>query len=112
MNLMKYLGKRFEFADGSAPDVTLISYDVRAGTVRLHCADGQRQTVPLHMFVRVLTEGALLESPRAPFVHDAETRWERAARERAERLGMAGRRGISVRGGIRYEPITLQKKGR
>jgi hypothetical protein len=114
MELHDYLGRRFEFVDGSAPDVTVNSYDMAHGTVRLHIVGGSRQTMPLTLFLRAVREGTLQESDKAPFCHDHETKFERerarrkAVRE-AERADMARERskhanavGFSTRGGIRY----------
>ena len=65
----EYMGRRFESTDGTLPDVTLVGGDFKAKTVRLHGADGSRQTMPMSLFVRALKRGALVESERRGFVH-------------------------------------------
>jgi hypothetical protein len=117
MELHDYLGRRFEFADGSAPDVTVNSYDPRLGTVRLHIVGGARQTMPLTLFLRAVKDGALLESDKAPVCHDHETRFDKQraarARMRAERTKHKHAVGFSSRGGIRYwDDPSLKLKGR
>ena len=112
LSLDKYLGHRLEFADGSAPDVTVVSYDERAKTVRLHIVGGARQTMALPLFTKAVEEGALLESHRAPFVHPPETRFDRFRATRLERMKHRDSVGISTRGGIRTHADMLKGRKR
>ena len=93
------LGKRYEFADGSSVDVTLVSYDPHSKTVRLHAVGGGRQTLPRDLFLRAILDGHLQESDKPGFVHDRETRFERERAARLERRKHHDAVGIQRRGG-------------
>lgn len=70
--LRELAGRRFEYVDGHAPDLTVIAGDPATQTVRLHSADGQRQTVPEALFVRALQQGVLVESRKLGFVNPGD----------------------------------------
>jgi hypothetical protein len=88
MDLHTMLGRRYEFDDRSAPDVTLVGVDQPRGLVRLHAADGLRQSVPLAMFTLAVKQGVLVESMQPGFV------WETPAQATAARLLAQRRDGI------------------
>lgn len=86
------LGRRFEFAAQAAPDVTLVAYDMKAGTVRLHVLGGARQSIPLAKFIKAVNAGALAETPKRPFVHDREDKFDirKAIRTAGKNVGSIG----------------------
>jgi len=92
INFHELLGRRFEFADKSAPDVTLVAGDPKEKTVRLHKLGGGAETIPMTMFAKALKQGALVESDKPGFVHDgsgqrAETAHRKRAKQPREYLG-------------------------
>lgn len=50
--------------------VTVAGVDPRKNRVRVHCDNGERAWWDLGDVVNLIHEGALVESDRAPFVHD------------------------------------------
>jgi len=84
-DLHELLGRRFFFVDQSGPDVTLVAVDPIHKTVRLHAVGGDRVTLPLKHFERLIDRGGLEESDLPGFVFDRETKFEREARERKRR---------------------------
>jgi hypothetical protein len=78
------LGRRFAFADGSTPDVTLVGGNVTTGVVRLHALDGTRQSVSMALFLRAYRKGSLVESELPGFVFDTPAH-ATAARIQAQR---------------------------
>lgn len=84
------MGRRFEFADGSAPDVTVTGGDVQRATVRMHGLDGSRADLPLADVCRAVTEGVLVESQAGvPFVLD-RAKGDRRPAWGSLRTGVAG----------------------
>lgn len=69
-DLHDLLGRRFEFADKTTPDVTLVGGDPVAKTVTLHASDGGREVVPMKLFLRAYRKGSLVESMKPGFVND------------------------------------------
>lgn len=61
------LGRRFQFAGGTAPDITIIAVDPDKGEVSVHRRDGVRDRLPLWAVLEGIDNGALQESPLAPF---------------------------------------------
>lgn len=85
------MGRRFEFADGTAPDVTITGGDVRRGTVRAHGADGSRAHLAIADVVKAVTAGVLVESATGvPFVLDRE-RGKGMSAGSSLRVGVAGK---------------------
>jgi hypothetical protein len=63
------LGRRFMFPGGEADDVTIVAVDPQGNTVRAHCLDGGRATLPLRDVIEAIETGAMEESETgAPFV--------------------------------------------
>ena len=67
MNADRYLGKRFTWTNGAAPDITIAGFDPDKG-VRFHCLDGGRQWITPGRFIAAINCGILIESTEAPFV--------------------------------------------
>jgi hypothetical protein len=88
VDLHEMLGRRYEFADRSAPDVTLVGVDPKRKLVRLHALDGQRQTLPLPMFLSAVTRGALVESMLPSFVWDTPAEATAASIRYRDNLGL------------------------
>jgi len=88
--LSELMGRRFEFSDGSGPDLTLVSGDYETKMVTLHLQGGGRQTLPMRVFKQAVTQGALIESEKVGFVNEpqrAETAHRKPAKQPREYLG-------------------------
>lgn len=67
------LGRRYEFADGSAQDFTIVNYNTALDSCGVHFRDGLygvRQHLRLSVVLKAIKAGAIQESDLAPFVAD------------------------------------------
>ncbi len=67
-----WLGRRFEFADKSAPDMTVVGGKPKEGKLRVHSTDGTRAWLPWAELMAAVQMGILIESSKPPFVFDRE----------------------------------------
>jgi hypothetical protein len=56
------IGRRFEFTNGFAPDVTFVSARSLDGAMRAHCKDGGKWWIPLDLVCVNIKAGVLVES--------------------------------------------------
>lgn len=72
------LGRRYEFADKSAQDMTIVGVDPEKGA-RCHSMDGTRAWIPLVEITTAINMGILIESAKVGFVLEPERqRWPNA----------------------------------
>jgi hypothetical protein len=62
------LGRRFEFADQSAPDITITGFDPQQQRVRVHALDGGKQWVAFKLLYAAIFNGVVVESDKVGFV--------------------------------------------
>lgn len=66
------IGRRFEFVDNAAPDVTFISAKGEGSDeqIRAHALDGGSWWLPMRDVLTAVATGVLVEAAGAPFVND------------------------------------------
>ena len=62
------LGRRFEFADHTAPDVTITAFNPDTERVRVHVLDGGKHWVSFSALYAAIFNGVLVESEGVGFV--------------------------------------------
>lgn len=77
MELHDLLGRRYAFAEREGPDFTVVSYNTADDSCYVHvervAAGEDRGTLVLSKVLRAIKRGGLIESEKAPFVHERVT---------------------------------------